>query len=156
VSAVRPPERPDPTIINESIPLFCIERNREGFWVAQDCDGPSCGSFLFKASAVQFAKKASPECGLMFPDRQSNVSEPVSAAPLDWMVSAAVPILHGVADISPRSSLGARLHQLAIISPKERASKRLPAVLARSGHSCPECLFATRSDLQHPVNRSAS
>jgi hypothetical protein len=26
----------------------------------------------------------------------------------------------------------------------------------RSGHSCPECLLATRSDLQHPVNRNAS
>jgi hypothetical protein len=70
VSAVRSPPRPDPTILNESIPLFSIERNGEGFWVAQDCDGPSRGTFLFKASAVRFAKKASPECGLMFPDRR--------------------------------------------------------------------------------------
>jgi hypothetical protein len=52
----RLPQRPDPSILSEAIPLFFIGRNRDGFWIARDADGRLGGIFLRKQSALQFAK----------------------------------------------------------------------------------------------------
>lgn len=59
----------DPDIVSESIPAFFIGRNKAGFWVARGARGRSGGLFLFKSSAVDFAKAASapPHCALIFP-----------------------------------------------------------------------------------------
>jgi hypothetical protein len=54
-AAMRLPQRPDPSIISEAIPLFFIGRNKDGFWVARDADGSAGGIFLLKRSALQFA-----------------------------------------------------------------------------------------------------
>jgi hypothetical protein len=53
------PPRPDTTILSDSIPLFFIGRNHNGFWVARGADGRSGGLFLQKRSALRFARKVS-------------------------------------------------------------------------------------------------
>jgi hypothetical protein len=59
----------DPDIVSESIPAFFIGRNGAGFWVARESHGRIGGLFLFKSSAVDFAKTASEpsHCALIFP-----------------------------------------------------------------------------------------
>jgi hypothetical protein len=54
-AATRLPQRPDPSLISEAIPLFFIGRNKDGFWVARDADGSAGGIFLLQRSALQFA-----------------------------------------------------------------------------------------------------
>lgn len=54
-AATKLPERPDPSLISEAIPLFFIGRNKDGFWVSRDADGSAGGIFLLKRSALQFA-----------------------------------------------------------------------------------------------------
>ncbi len=58
----------DPTVINASIPTFFVGRNRDGFWLARDASGESAGIFLFKRSAMAFARRVSrPQgCALVF------------------------------------------------------------------------------------------
>jgi hypothetical protein len=51
------PTRPDDTVLNESIPLFFIGRNRSGFWVVREAGGRCGGLFLFKRSAARFARR---------------------------------------------------------------------------------------------------
>jgi hypothetical protein len=53
------PPRPDQTVLSDSIPLFLIGRNPSGFWVARESQGRCGGLFLFKDSAVRFARKQS-------------------------------------------------------------------------------------------------
>lgn len=57
------PRRPDTSVLSESIPLFFIGRNKGGFWVARDAEGRAGGIFLFKRSALRFAKKNSAPSG---------------------------------------------------------------------------------------------
>src|SRR5262249_20921477 len=60
--------RPDARILNEAIPLFAIGRNRAGLWIARDCDSSTGRAFIFKGSAIRFAKrmKAPGAYALMF------------------------------------------------------------------------------------------
>jgi len=60
--------RPDARILNEAIPLVAIGRNQAGFWVARDCDSSTGRAFVFKGSAIRFAKrmKGRSGCALMF------------------------------------------------------------------------------------------
>ena len=60
--------RPDAKILNEAIPLVAIGRNRAGLWIARDCDGSAGRAFIFKGSAIRFAKrmKAPGAYALMF------------------------------------------------------------------------------------------
>lgn len=62
------PRRPDSRVLSESIPLFFIGRNRNGLWVAREAEGRAGGIFLFKNSALRFAKRhgASVGCATMF------------------------------------------------------------------------------------------
>ena len=53
----RLPLRPDRTVLNASIPLFFVGRNRTGFWVARESTGRCGGLFLFRSSADRFARK---------------------------------------------------------------------------------------------------
>jgi hypothetical protein len=62
-TATRPPQRPDPSILSEAIPLFFIGQNRDGFWVARDVEGRVGGIFLRKQSALKFADKNAPPVG---------------------------------------------------------------------------------------------
>jgi len=67
-AAARFPRRPDPGALSESIPLFIISRNKSGFWIAREAEGRTSGIFLFKQSALRFAKKNSAPigCATMF------------------------------------------------------------------------------------------
>jgi hypothetical protein len=49
----------DSSIVNEAIPQFFIGRNKDGFWVARDAKGKRGGLFLFKNSALSFARRSS-------------------------------------------------------------------------------------------------
>jgi hypothetical protein len=62
------PQRPDASVINESIPLFYIGQNRKGRWVVRESEGRSGGLFLFKQWAVHFARRQSEPfgCAIMF------------------------------------------------------------------------------------------
>ena len=62
------PQRPDASVINESIPLFYIGQNRKGRWVVRESEGRSGGLFLFKQWAVRFARRQSEPfgCAIMF------------------------------------------------------------------------------------------
>ena len=78
-AARRPPEAPhahaamlkplDPDDVSASIPAFFIGRNTAGLWVAREANGRIGGVFLFKSSAVDFAKHQSDpvRCALVFP-----------------------------------------------------------------------------------------
>jgi hypothetical protein len=64
------PRRPDPSALSEAIPLFYIGRSKNGMWVVREADGRSGGLFLFKQTAVRFARRqAEPAgCAMMFID----------------------------------------------------------------------------------------
>jgi hypothetical protein len=53
----------DPGIVNASIPAFFIGRDRDGFWLARDAKGETGGIFLFRSSALAFAREASRPLG---------------------------------------------------------------------------------------------
>jgi hypothetical protein len=60
---VKFPQRPDLTVLSETIPLFYIGQSRHGFWLVREADGRSGGLFLFRRSAVRFAQKKSAPAG---------------------------------------------------------------------------------------------
>lgn len=62
------PKRPDFSVLSETIPLFYIAQNKHGFWVAREADGRCGGEFLFRRSAVRFARcqSAPAGCAMMF------------------------------------------------------------------------------------------
>ena len=51
------PTRPDDTVLSDSIPLFFIGRNENGFWIAREAAGRCGGLFLFRWSANRFARR---------------------------------------------------------------------------------------------------
>jgi hypothetical protein len=55
--AAQLPTRPDDTVLSDSIPLFFIGRNQNGFWVAREAGGRCGGLFLFRSSADRFARR---------------------------------------------------------------------------------------------------
>jgi hypothetical protein len=62
----------DSSIVSEAIPGFFIGRNKEGFWVARDAKGRIGGLFLFKNSALSFARNNSRPtgCATIFPSHR--------------------------------------------------------------------------------------
>jgi hypothetical protein len=53
----------DRSIVNEAIPAFFVGRNKEGFWFARDVRGRVGGIFLFRNSALSFARRHSRPAG---------------------------------------------------------------------------------------------
>ena len=51
------PKRPDSGVLNRSIPLFFISRNRHGFWLVREANGRAGGMFLLRRSALRFAQE---------------------------------------------------------------------------------------------------
>jgi hypothetical protein len=62
----------DPAVINASIPVFFVGRNRDGFWLARDAKGEHGGIFLFKSSALAFVRRtcAPAGCATIFPSER--------------------------------------------------------------------------------------
>ena len=67
-AAIKFPNRPDPEVLSEAIPLFFIGRNENRPWVAREAEGRTGGIFLFERSALRFARRNSaPDgCATMF------------------------------------------------------------------------------------------
>jgi hypothetical protein len=61
-------QRPQASALSDSITLFFIARNRVGFWIAREAKRRTGGIFLFKNSALRFAKENSGAsgCATMF------------------------------------------------------------------------------------------
>jgi hypothetical protein len=55
-------------MLSEALPAFFIGRNKAGLWVAREAHGRAGGLFLFKSSAVAFARARS--CATIFPDER--------------------------------------------------------------------------------------
>lgn len=53
------PHRPEPSVLSESIPLFFISRDSDGFWIACEADFRIGGVFLSQHSALRFAQRCS-------------------------------------------------------------------------------------------------
>lgn len=62
----------DPAIVSASIPTFFVGRNRDGFWLARDARGENGGIFLFRNSALAFARRACRQasCAMIFPSER--------------------------------------------------------------------------------------
>ncbi|MCK1720854.1 hypothetical protein [Bradyrhizobium sp. 141] len=82
----------DPDVVSAAIPAFFIGRNRAGLWVAREAKGRAGGLFLFKSSAIDFAKRRSaPErCALVFPAETleldiENHGNPLVALAARWL-----------------------------------------------------------------------
>jgi hypothetical protein len=61
----------DRSIVNDAIPAFFVGRNKQGFWVARDVRGRVGGIFLFRNSALSFARKYNrPGCATIFPSER--------------------------------------------------------------------------------------
>lgn len=91
----------DPDIVSESIPAFFIGRNKAGFWVAREARGRSGGLFLFKSSAVDFARAESEplRCALIFPSETfeldlENRGNPLIARLAKWSAHARRHLAH--------------------------------------------------------------
>ena len=72
------PTRPDDTVLSESIPLFFIGRNQNGFWVARESAGRCGGLFLLRQSAARFARKngSAGACATMFVEHSIELDVP--------------------------------------------------------------------------------
>jgi hypothetical protein len=57
------PSRPNSRILSEFIPLYFIARNQNGFWVVREAGGRCRGVFLFRRSALRFARQSSAPAG---------------------------------------------------------------------------------------------
>ena len=62
------PRRPDSDVLSNLIPLFFITQNKAGLWIAREAEGRTGGVFLFRRSALRFAKSWSGAtgCATMF------------------------------------------------------------------------------------------
>ena len=98
-SVTKLPQRPDPSILSDAIPLFFIGQNRDGFWVARDADGRVGGIFVFKQSALQFADKNAPPvgCAKMFLSERFELDIENKGNPLVARLGAAKRVLTRVA-----------------------------------------------------------
>ncbi len=53
------PQWPEPSVLSNSIPLFFISRDSDGFWIACEADFRIGGIFLSQHSALRFAQRCS-------------------------------------------------------------------------------------------------
>jgi hypothetical protein len=100
-AVIKFPQRPDPSIISESIPLFYIGQNKKGRWIVREAEGRSGGLFLFKQWAVRFARRQSEPfgCAIMF------LAEPIELD-IDSQGRCAGPIPPTKSSSRPPSSVG--------------------------------------------------
>jgi len=92
VATAKFPGRPDSRVLSESIPLFFVGRNKSGLWVVREADGRTGGIFLFKRSALRFAKKKSAPvgCATMFLTERLELDVANRGSPLVAWLDAAV------------------------------------------------------------------
>ena len=95
----------DPTIVSASIPVFFIGRNRDGFWLARDAKGENGGIFLFRRSALAFARRASASgqagCAMIFPSERFELDVENQGNPL---IDYLKPLLRLMTFVSERAA----------------------------------------------------
>ena len=91
----------DPGVVNASIPTFFVGRNRDGFWIARDAKGENGGVFLFKSSALAFARRTSwpSGCATVFPSERFELDVENHGNPL---VDYLKPLLRALIMLSDR------------------------------------------------------
>ena len=91
----------DPGVVNASIPTFFVGRNRDGFWIARDAKGENGGVFLFKGSALAFARRTSwpSGCATVFPSERFELDVENHGNPL---VDYLKPLLRALIMLSDR------------------------------------------------------
>ncbi len=94
-AAARLPGRPDATVLNETIPLFFIGRNKNGLWVAREAGGQTGGIFLFRESALRFAGQYSLPggCATMFLSENFELDVDNCGNPLVALLYAALAVV---------------------------------------------------------------
>jgi hypothetical protein len=92
--------RPDASVLNRSIPLFFIGRNKNGLWIAREAEGRASGIFLLKLSALHFAQKHSAPigCATMFLPEPIELDTDNLGNPLARLLDAA---LTKISDLIP-------------------------------------------------------
>jgi hypothetical protein len=93
----------DPGIVDASIPAFFVGRNRDGFWVARDARGENGGIFLFRSSAIAFARRVSGSsgCATVFPSERFELEAKNQGNPLIGFLK---PLLRLLMSASSRSA----------------------------------------------------
>ncbi|WP_213769451.1 hypothetical protein [Bradyrhizobium sp. dw_78] len=83
-------QRPGPDILNETIPVFFIGRNQNGFWVARDAEGKFGGLFWSRVAALRFASSVRPGgCATVFPQARFELDIGNAGNPLiSWLETA--------------------------------------------------------------------
>lgn len=86
------PQRPNPQTLSETIPLYFITRNKNGFWIAREAEGRTGGIFLLQRSALRFAKKASAPggCATMFLPQRLELDVPNRGPKITAWLSALI------------------------------------------------------------------
>jgi hypothetical protein len=89
--AVTPFTRPGAEVLSESIPVFFIGRNRDGFWVARDAEGKFGGLFWRKEGALRFARRhvGPVGCATVFPQDRFELDVENSGNPFVTQTAAA-------------------------------------------------------------------
>jgi len=89
------PNRPDARVLNRSIPLFFIGRDKHGFWLVRAAQGRIGGMFLLRRSACRFAQEASAPhgCATMFLPRTFELDTWNCGNPLVGWLDAALGLL---------------------------------------------------------------
>ena len=90
-SAAPPFVRPGPEVLNETIPVFFIGRNRDGCWVARDGNGRFGGLFWRKQAALRFAQRSAwpARCATVFPQARFELDIENAGNPLVGCIGAA-------------------------------------------------------------------
>jgi hypothetical protein len=98
----------DPAILNASIAAFYIGRGSDGFWLVRDVKGKNGGAFLFKSSALAFARRASQPngCATIFPSEPFELDVENQGNPLIPHLRQLMRLVHRIANPAA-GSLGA-------------------------------------------------
>jgi hypothetical protein len=89
------PTRPDDTVLSDSIPLFFIGRNQNGFWVARQSAGRCGGLFLLRWSAARFARKngSAGACATMLVEHSIELDLPNQGSRLVELITTTIDIV---------------------------------------------------------------
>jgi hypothetical protein len=88
-------QRPGPDVLNETIPVVFIGRDRNGLWVVRDAEARFGGLFWRERSALAFARaNAAPNpCAIVFPQARFELDMQNHGNPLLTPLAAAIGLL---------------------------------------------------------------
>lgn len=83
--------RPGPEVVNESIPVVFVGRNRDGIWVVREANGRFGGLFWRKRSALRFVSESAwpAGCATVFPQARFELDIENAGNPLIAHIASA-------------------------------------------------------------------